>query len=99
MTAETKYKPVPPIEQVTWLDHYSVHSKDSWTLAELAQRVKEDCVCVSVGMLVYEDEKKLTLSMEARVDEDWPEAQFSHYLTIYKNAILERKALLPKEDA
>ena len=38
------YKPVPPIEQVTWLDHYSVNGKDSFTLKELAERTKADCV-------------------------------------------------------
>jgi len=87
------YKPVPHIEKVMWLDHSANHSRDDFTLAQIARRVKEDVVNANIGMLVYEDETKIVLAHEARVDVDLEEASFSCYTTILKICILERKKL------
>jgi len=87
------YKPVPHIEKVTWLDHSGNYTRDDFTVAQIAKRVKEEVVNVTIGMLVYEDDSKIVLATEARVDVDLEEALFSHYTTIYKFGILGRKKL------
>lgn len=88
-----QYKPIPRVEQVMWLDHFSNHSHDVFTLHQIASRVKEDFVSVTVGMLVYEDDRLLVLAHEGRVDVDIEEPLFSHYTAIYKVCILERQVL------
>lgn len=87
------YKPVPHGERVTWFDHFANHTLEEIISADVAKRVKYDLVNVHMGMLVYEDDRLIVLAHEARVDEDLEEALFSHYTSIYKVCILERKVL------
>jgi len=95
MTAE--YKETPHEERVTWRDHSGNYGGDDFTLAEIAKRVRFDVVTRTGGMLVYEDHQKIVLASEARIDEDYDEAKFGRYTTIYKVCIIERVVLEAKK--
>jgi len=84
------YKPMPHSEKVTWLDHFGSDTRMALSASEIAERVKEDAVCVTVGFVAYEDDRLVALAFEARVDVDYKEADFINYLAVYKVSILER---------
>lgn len=88
------YKETPGIEVVTWHDHSHNDDNGGYTLTEIAQRLEEEVTFRTVGFLVYEDERRVTLAHEARVDADLREPSFSRYTTIYKALILDRQPLV-----
>lgn len=89
----TVYKVLPVCERVRWVDHFANHARDVFTAKEIVNRTQEDFVCENIGFLVHEDERKVILSPEARVDVDLDEPLFSHYSVILKVCIIERARL------
>ena len=89
----SEYKDTPHVEMITWLDHSAQHSSEDFTLTDIARRVKEDCTNRNVGFVVFEDETKVVIAHEARIDSDMYEPRFSHYTNILKATIKDRKHL------
>ena len=85
------YKETPKIERITWFDHSGNKTGNDFTKREIAKNIKEDIVNRTVGFLVYEDKRRVTLAHEARIDADLEEARFSLYTTIYKVGIITRE--------
>lgn len=87
-----KYKATPPVEEITWFDHSANHG-ESVDKGKIATSLKEQVVTRSVGMRVFEDETRVTLAHEARIDADYEEAGYSCRTTIYKALIVRRTTL------
>ena len=87
---KAKYQSTPAIEVITWADHSANHRSEEYTLNQIAKRIKEDFVNRNVGFVVYEDERRVCIAAEARIDADLEETLYSHYTTILKATIETR---------
>ena len=86
-----KYKSTPPIEVITWADHSANHAREEYTVSEIERRTQARCMNRNVGFVVHEDDEKIIIAHEARIDADMDEVRFSHYTTILKAVIETRR--------
>lgn len=91
------YQKTGAMEQIIWKDHSFSDTRESRPAHVIERGLKHHVVNRTVGMIVFEDEERITLAHTARIDSDMDAAEYSRYTTIYKALIIERKRLMPQD--
>ena len=79
------------MSKIKWLDHHQ-QGNDHWrSKAEAIENGIVDCIIVTHGEVIHEDDGLVIISREARQDPDQVAPLYRDCHTIYKKMILERE--------
>ena len=75
---------------IDWIDHSYNDSRDWRTAGDIIERLKEDIVIRSYGKIIYEDDRKVIIAAEQRLDKDIHNPIYRAYTTIHKQLEVKR---------
>ena len=81
-------------ETIDWLDHFGNTDPGFRSKAEILESLSletADFIIRSHGEVLYEDDTRVLLAAETRLDEDLKIPIYRHYTIIYKALIKDRK--------
>ncbi len=84
-------------ERIEWLDHSGDLDTPRWrSQSEITEGCQADVVVESTGEVIFENEDRLIIASEKRLDTDLPQPLYRLYTNIYKTLIRKREELVAK---
>jgi hypothetical protein len=76
---------------IDWLDHHGSTNDTFCTKASIMESIGDDFIIRSYGEVLEEDEEKVVIVGERRLDKDLGAPLFRHFTVIYKALIIQRR--------
>tara|TARA_Y100000310_G_C20683073_1_gene817223 strand:- start:2901 stop:3179 length:279 start_codon:yes stop_codon:yes gene_type:complete len=85
-------------ETIDWIDHFGSNTKEWHSRGAILERIEEDMMVRTHGVVLFEDENRVLIASAERIDVDLSSPLYQDWSVIYKKLITNREVYhVPRE--